>query len=290
VNAAPDLRILAAQLKAGLCPFHAERTPSFCVYNDHYHCFGCGAHGDVLDWIIQTQGMTFAEAVRSLRDGAPKAATPVANAASAHGACEDRHEVNVELARRIWCESVSPFWTPVEQYLHQRGVRLPPAPVIRWHPRCPRADGTLPAMVALMTDPTTGVPCGIHRTFLRPDGSGKASIDKPKMMLGAAGVIRLVDNDHVGEGIGLAEGIETSLTCMQVIGWGPVWAACSRGGMATFPVLPGHALTVFADGDAPGIKAARVCAQRWADTGADVLIHAAPDGQDWNDVARSFAA
>jgi DNA primase len=51
---------------AGVCPFHAERTPSFYVYPDHYHCFGCGAHGDVFDWLARVCDLTFPEAVRRL--------------------------------------------------------------------------------------------------------------------------------------------------------------------------------------------------------------------------------
>ena len=52
----------------GLCPFHNEKTPSFTV-NDQkgfYHCFGCGAHGSVIDFVMNTQGMTFPEAVETL--------------------------------------------------------------------------------------------------------------------------------------------------------------------------------------------------------------------------------
>ncbi|SDE68030.1 MULTISPECIES: DNA primase [Kordiimonas] len=52
----------------GLCPFHNEKTPSFTV-NDQkgfYHCFGCGAHGSVLDFVMGTQGMEFMEAVEML--------------------------------------------------------------------------------------------------------------------------------------------------------------------------------------------------------------------------------
>ncbi|MFN3288338.1 MAG: CHC2 zinc finger domain-containing protein, partial [Sphingomonadaceae bacterium] len=41
----------------GCCPFHQEKTPSFHVFEDHYHCFGCGAHGSAIDWLIQTQGL-----------------------------------------------------------------------------------------------------------------------------------------------------------------------------------------------------------------------------------------
>ncbi len=50
----------------GLCPFHGEKTPSFHVYEDHYHCFGCGAHGSVIDFFMQSEKVSFREAVESL--------------------------------------------------------------------------------------------------------------------------------------------------------------------------------------------------------------------------------
>src|SRR5271163_2890449 len=52
----------------GLCPFHNEKTPSFFVNDDKafYHCFGCGAHGDVLSFVINTEGLSFPEAVERL--------------------------------------------------------------------------------------------------------------------------------------------------------------------------------------------------------------------------------
>ena len=50
----------------GLCPFHAEKSPSFEVIDDHFHCFGCGAHGDVIDFIQKTRQCTFQEAVTHL--------------------------------------------------------------------------------------------------------------------------------------------------------------------------------------------------------------------------------
>jgi DNA primase len=53
------------QLK-GCCPFHGEKTPSFYVYDDHYHCFGCGAHGDAIGFVMQSQGAGFMEAVEQL--------------------------------------------------------------------------------------------------------------------------------------------------------------------------------------------------------------------------------
>ena len=50
----------------GCCPFHGEKTPSFYVYDDHFHCFGCGAHGDAISFVMQSAGASFPEAVESL--------------------------------------------------------------------------------------------------------------------------------------------------------------------------------------------------------------------------------
>ncbi len=52
--------------RKGCCPFHGEKTPSFYVYDDHYHCFGCGAHGDVISFVMQSTGAGFMEAVEDL--------------------------------------------------------------------------------------------------------------------------------------------------------------------------------------------------------------------------------
>lgn len=54
----------------GCCPFHGEKTPSFYVYDDGYHCFGCGAHGDAISFVMQSEGLGFMEAVASLASAA----------------------------------------------------------------------------------------------------------------------------------------------------------------------------------------------------------------------------
>ena len=53
---------------SGLCPFHNEKTPSFTVNDEKgfYHCFGCGAHGSVIDFAMETEGLSFPEAVEKL--------------------------------------------------------------------------------------------------------------------------------------------------------------------------------------------------------------------------------
>lgn len=50
----------------GLCPFHAEKTPSFHIFDDHYHCFGCGAHGDAISWVQHFEGLGFIDALKWL--------------------------------------------------------------------------------------------------------------------------------------------------------------------------------------------------------------------------------
>ena len=52
----------------GLCPFHNEKSPSFTVSEDKgfYHCFGCGAHGDAIEYLRRAEGLSFVEAVERL--------------------------------------------------------------------------------------------------------------------------------------------------------------------------------------------------------------------------------
>src|SRR6185503_13012232 len=56
----------------GLCPFHAEKTPSFTVNPERqvWHCFGCGKGGDAFAWLMELDKMTFPEALQSLADRA----------------------------------------------------------------------------------------------------------------------------------------------------------------------------------------------------------------------------
>lgn len=56
----------------GVCPFHNEKTPSFSVnaQEQYYHCFGCGAGGNVYTFLMQIDNMNFVEAVKALADRA----------------------------------------------------------------------------------------------------------------------------------------------------------------------------------------------------------------------------
>ncbi|HTP71503.1 MAG TPA: DNA primase [Burkholderiaceae bacterium] len=58
----------AGSVHKGLCPFHGEKSPSFTVSPSRqtYHCFGCGAHGDAIRFLMENQGLPFMDAVREL--------------------------------------------------------------------------------------------------------------------------------------------------------------------------------------------------------------------------------
>ena len=88
----------AGREMSGLCPFHNEKTPSFTVSEEKgfFHCFGCGAHGDVIGFVMRQEGLSFPEAVERLAAEAGlevPVATPAERerakrAATLHGAME----------------------------------------------------------------------------------------------------------------------------------------------------------------------------------------------------------
>jgi hypothetical protein len=254
---------------------------------EHRGCWKCwqsGEGGGPIELIMHARSCSFADAVAwgaAWRGGAAIDHTP--------RRCEEPRSTkrdHLELARVIWCEAVDARGTPAEAYLRSRGLELPGEPVLRFHPRCPHGKHVLPAMIAQMSCPLTGEARGIHRTFIKPDGSGKADVASPKMMLGPAGVIRLYEPE--GCGLGITEGIEDALAIAQRIGWGPVWAAGSAGAIARFPVLAHRTLNVFCDANDGGVSILRAkeCRERWKRAGFEVWVHTPPEGTDWDSATR----
>jgi DNA primase len=72
VGARTELRQAGPRRMTGLCPFHEERTPSFGIdpVEKLYHCFGCGAGGDVFTFVMETEGLDFARALEVLAERA----------------------------------------------------------------------------------------------------------------------------------------------------------------------------------------------------------------------------
>jgi DNA primase len=107
----------------GCCPFHNEKTPSFYVYDDHFHCFGCGAHGDAITFLMRAEGAPFPEAVERL---AAEAGMEVPKATPQQAAREQRaRDLSDVLAaaeatfrRRLHL----PEGKPALDYLRRRGL------------------------------------------------------------------------------------------------------------------------------------------------------------------------
>src|SRR5262249_8674892 len=149
-----------------------------------------------------------------------------------------------------------PEGTAVETYLCARCVELPKdCKDLLSHPSLAAGNIGYPAMVALVRDSQTGeLTGGIHRTWLNENGSGKAPIEKPKMMLGPCdGVVMLTGPMGEDGEIGIGEGIESSLAGGKILGVKTIWAALSAGKLARTKLPPGtKKLHIFADRGSAG--------------------------------------
>lgn len=197
------------------------------------------------------------------------------------------------IADNLWRRSmpITPG-DPVHRYLSGRRCVVPLSDDLRYLPAPP---GGWPCMLARITHAQTNVPLSLHQTFIAPDGSGKAPIEKPRLMLAGHqkkyGVIRIDNDEDVTHGLAIAEGIESALSAAHF--FRPIWSCIDAGGVATFPVLPGiECLTIFADHDLNGVgqRAAEQCANRWNAAGKYVSIIEPPSVGDPNDVIKGIAA
>jgi len=118
-------RIGATGRYLGLCPFHQEKTPSFNVNQTRqfYKCFGCGAGGDVLKFVMEVDGLTFPETLKLLseRHGIPMPQRPEYSDSDSRlrGALHDMHTIAAKLYRTALS---GPHGAEARAYLDQRGV------------------------------------------------------------------------------------------------------------------------------------------------------------------------
>ena len=253
------------------CPAHGGSDRNLSVWPDENGdaCFKCWSHNCGTKEIIAALGVP-----------SPKPA-PAAAPKRWHPASEHQR---IAAAREVWRQSGDPRGTVAHDYLFGRGWTLAIPASIRFHPRQRHPTGVyLPAMVAAIDD-RDGRTVGVHRTFLRPDGGGKAEVEPNRMALGlmkgcavrlTAGARELV----------LSEGIETGLSIIQATGM-HVWAALGTANLGQVE-LPGGVFEVIiaADHDEPGIAAARAAAEAYQARGFQVQIVSPPtEKADWNDV------
>ena len=273
----------------GLCPFHNEKTPSFTVSEDKgfFHCFGCGAHGDVIGFVMRLHDFEFWDAVERL-EGTDSIVTSSPPDDVTVTVTSDSKERNTEFARDLWHRAKQAAGTLAEVYLRARGITIEIPPTIRYVAglRHTQSGLILPALVAAVQAPDRRVR-GVLRIFLTTDGRRKAMVSKPKMMLGrvAGGAVRL---SGAQPRLAIAEGLETALSFQQAAEV-PTWATLSTSGMKAL-ILPGSVVEVLiaADADRSGEVAASAAARRFIKEGRTVRIVRPPDGaKDFNDALNT---
>ena len=250
-----------------------------------------GEHGDLLDIIRERTGISrfldlLAEARAHL--GRPQPIlpdAPVPKKAKAFGGTP-------AAASRLVAASMPIAGTLADTYLRSRGLtqggRLS---ALRFHPKCwHRDEGQTrslprPALIAAVTD-EAGLCQGVHRTWLAPDGLGKAAVETQRRAMGhlLGNAVRLIPHDDI---LVIGEGIETMLSLVEAVPGLPVWAALSSGHLGAV-LLPKEVqrLYIAIDRDPAGRSAAERLSARATEVGIAVRV-LEPRLGDFNDDLRA---
>ena len=250
-----------------------------------------GEHGDLLDIIRERTGISrfpdlLAEARAHL--GRPQPVlpdAPVPRKAKASGGTS-------AAAARLFAASMPVAGTLADTYLRSRGLtqggRMS---AMRFHPKCwHRDEGQTksiprPALIAAVTD-GAGALQGVHRTWLAPDGQGKARVETQRRAMGhlLGNAVRLTPQDDI---LVVGEGIETMLSLVEAVPGLPVWAALSSSHLGAILLPKGvQRLYIAIDRDPAGQRAAERLSARALDAGIAVRV-LEPRLGDFNDDLRA---
>lgn len=209
-----------------------------------------------------------------------------------------QEDADAAFCEGVWRDALPLAGSPAATYLRGRGLQLDHVADLRFHPAAPRMKpdpcrtppAPLPAMVAVARD-ARGFACSLHTTSLRADGSGKAAVQRARLMFGrmSGRSVQLAPMSHDGM-LAVAEGIETAASFTALHGV-PAWAVLSTSGFVNFEPPAGiRRLIVAGDGDDTGasLRTATALAERVRER-CDVEVRMAPAGRDWNDVLRGAA-
>lgn len=286
----------------GLCVFHNERSPSFYVVPDKgfWICFGCGATGNAVDYVVRTRGLSFVDAVHEINGTTlcrPRNAARPVSAGENRELRRDSADYVEAIVRG--CGTVCPG-TAAYLYLQTRGLisKVNRAPVeaalsaLRAHPSldCTEAGRPIPALVAPITS-SDGV-TALQRIWVAErieyiNGVGpkdaRAELRVRKKSLGQMldGAVRMgAPRDRLG----LAEGVETAIAAALLNRGMPVWATCGASRLASV-AIPESVTTIriYGDNGETGFELAHRAAQVYHRQGYKVDIRfPAPRFDDFN--------
>ncbi|NNU49127.1 DNA primase [Rhizobium sp. WYCCWR 11279] len=226
----------------------------------HWTDAATGQYGDLLDLVRETSGLVdFCDVADEARHflSLPQP-EPVS---SRRGEASDHPPIDrpaAERARRLFRMTQPLMGTLGDSYLRQRAIlRASLHPALRFHPSCYYRDfvtgltTSYPALVAAVTD-RFGQITGVHRTWLDPDGDGKAKVEDPRRALGGllGNAVRFGFPPHQLVPVMVAgEGLESILSLSHVMPAMPMVAALTANHLAAF-LPPAGCLRLYIAGDA----------------------------------------
>ena len=285
----------AGREMVALCAFHNERSPSMRV-NDAkgtYHCFGCGSSGDIIKYVMETEGLGFMDAMRWLGASDLPIVPPEQRAQRAAEDAVERQQA-IDEARMFWDRSVPAAGTPAEVYARSRGIIMPLPPSIRfgmvpaWRDKeTGEWSRDLPALIGAVTIGDELV--AIQRIFLADGGRRKANMKKPKLSLGRVmgGAIWL---GPPTADVVITEGPEDGLSLAQEMPGTTVLAALGTALMPaiTFPEVV-NSIIIAGQNDDAGRTSVDCAAEALLDQGFAVRVMWPSEGfKDWNDQLRGI--
>ena len=272
----------AGRNHVGCCPFHEDKTPSLYVFSDsnRFHCFGCEAHGDAIDFVQMFDGCSFEEALNQVT-GERHDTRLFQKVTKGPEARSDTEHI----ARDIWAGGKPIENTVAETYLANRGIVICDLPCTRslrfdylTHPKTKQRHPTLISRL----DDAEGTLRAIQRTFLTDDGWKLPKV-KNKLSLGSIGGHATRLSPINGE-IVLCEGLEDGLSLQTALPNVSVWVTAGTSNLAKIVVPTDQVVTIAADNDPPGTLAAMKAAQALATQGVTArIIHPDHQFKDFNE-------
>ena len=261
------------------CPAHADGKASLSVRVGEkavlFHCFA---------------GCTADKIMGALRSG--KILAPVDHDPGERQ--EGKGDLN-KVAKSVWRHAVPFAGTVADRYLREARSIIPDGINARFDPRCQCGAGAAKAFAPALIVPIeedAGV-VAIHRTFLRPDGRGKADMDEPKRMLGNPGCGAVRWGGIPLDGIlRLAEGVEDAASVMNFIGDGLfVWPVLGIERYQAVAIPESiHTVVIYSQ---HGVEAERAIARatpHLTANGRQLVSKLPPHAGDWNDLLRAVRA
>ena len=260
------------------CPAHADGTASLSVRVGEravlFHCFaGCTADA------IMT-------ALRSGKILAPADHNP--------GKRQESKADHNKVALAVWRHAQPYAGSLADRYLRSRAI-VPDSINARFDPRCQFGAGAAKAFAPALIVPIeedAGV-VAIHRTFLRPDGRGKANMAEPKWMLGnpGSGAVRWggVPTDGV---LRLAEGVEDAASVMNMLGAGLfVWPVLGIERYQAVAIPESiHTVVIYSQHGGEAARAIERAIPHLTAHGRQLVVKPPPHAGDWNDLLREIRA